>query len=554
MSATLEVAVDRETEQCSTTAEFWVGGERYSLGPADIHSVYPPEGSRGHFERTIPHIALSRDTLPWEREPGVANAPWLALLLLREEEVARTPLATMTLGAYRAACPSKPELEPGQQDSDQVQVITLDPALSKLLIPRFFELPVLSHVRGQVAGDQLREGVAMVLSQRLPQKGKNTLHLVSLEGRYASQTFDRVDQSCTLVSLKSWSFYCEEDAPQPQKPLARIFGELNTAWLMLPSTGVADDLVSRGRTPLPHHFRSGELGASWYAGPLVPGTAPQEEVPLPASSADALLDYHEKLGMFDVTYAAAWELGRLLAMENRTTRTALASWRRSRVLLSHHQRAAEGEHKHLPQIERTSNEYLSFGSAALIAWLKALRSLEGVPSRYLLPNEKMLPPESLRVFKADVRWLDALLDGALSLARLPRTTRTPEDQAAEDQLRIEVKAADWVSGFLLRSEVVSGWPGLVIEAKDRSQKVIVPQHRIELSPSISMCLFGDLVSAVSIRQHRDTLHLALQDSAGPSAWNNQNERVMRIDPRWSSSEFARNHLHHAEAMEIEVAW
>src|SRR5688572_25972934 len=62
---------------------FTVAGERFALNPADIHAVFPPEGSLGEHSNVLPHMILNRSTLPWEREAekGKQDAPWLALLL-----------------------------------------------------------------------------------------------------------------------------------------------------------------------------------------------------------------------------------------------------------------------------------------------------------------------------------------------------------------------------------------------------------------------------------------------------------------------------------------
>lgn len=50
----------------------------------------------------------------------------------------------------------------------------------------------------------------------------------------------------------------------------------------------------------------------------------------------------------------------------------------------------------------------------VISWLGRLRKLEGVPFRYIVPSEEMLPNNSIRFFHLDRNWLDAMVDGALS--------------------------------------------------------------------------------------------------------------------------------------------
>lgn len=546
VNVSLDVAVDAARERETAEAEFFIGGERYSLGPAAIASVYPPEGSRGHFLSGLPQIALSRDTLPWERDPGRPGTPWLALIVLHEAEAARCALVSTTLGAYRAQLGSrKPPLEPGQEDSDPVQTITIDAALAKHVVPAIDELHLLAHVRGHVEHGVLAEGVAVVVSKRLPKRGKNTAHLVSLEGRYlANGSFDITGRDTTLVSLKSWSFHAEEEAPNTNALLAKIFERLGSGWLELPGPPNAARFLSRGCVPLAHRSRARESGVSWYAGPLLPGGAEPMKVELPARSSDALLGYHPDLGMLEVSSAAAWELGRLLALENPAVRRQLSSWRRDRVLDLHHGAAQSGVHQHLPQVQRIARSDLSRGPGSLLDWLIELRKLNGVPYHYLVPDERMLPPESIRFFKADTSWIDALVDGVVSLAR-PNS----KVDAAEQALVSASHAGSWSTGFILRSAAVSGWPGLVIEGRDRHGAVLPVHHRVELSPSTTLCLFRETLGAVWIQPHQDTLHL--ERTHQPFA--DEAERVLQLSYS-GSAELAKALLHHADALELDVSW
>ena len=59
------------------------------------------------------------------------------------------------------------------------------------------------------------------------------------------------------------------------------------------------------------------------------------------------------------------------------------------------------------------SEEMAWGS--VVSWLSRLRLLEGVPFPYIVPSEGMLPNESIRFFHVDRNWLDALVDGALSV-------------------------------------------------------------------------------------------------------------------------------------------
>ncbi|HEY3581899.1 MAG TPA: hypothetical protein VGK82_15195 [Pyrinomonadaceae bacterium] len=115
-------------------------------------------------------------------------------------------------------------------------------------------------------------------------------------------------------------------------------------------------------------------------------------------------------------------------------------------------------------------------------WLGRLRLLKGVPFNYLVPDERMLPPESIRFFYLDINWIDSLLDGAFSIGRnLTKTENafshnldsavTPkvkqQGRAGAASVRAEALGVEpplaslqVVSGFLLRSTVVSAYRGI----------------------------------------------------------------------------------------------
>lgn len=115
-------------------------------------------------------------------------------------------------------------------------------------------------------------------------------------------------------------------------------------------------------------------------------------------------------------------------------------------------------------------------------WLGRLRLLKGVPFNYLVPDERMLPPESIRFFYLDMNWIDSLLDGAFSIGRnLTRTEQSSThnlDAAVTPKVNQHARAGaasvraealglrapnvslQVVSGFLLRSTVVSAYKGI----------------------------------------------------------------------------------------------
>ncbi|MGH3165986.1 MAG: hypothetical protein ACRDN0_08830, partial [Trebonia sp.] len=75
----------------SAAATFVVTGERFSIDPGEIDSVFPRYLANGEFDGVLAHVVFNRRTLPWERRintPRSArsypDAPWLAVLVCDE--------------------------------------------------------------------------------------------------------------------------------------------------------------------------------------------------------------------------------------------------------------------------------------------------------------------------------------------------------------------------------------------------------------------------------------------------------------------------------------
>ena len=85
-------------------------GPQVRLLASDVAGVFPAPDSDTSPDEFLPHIALTRRTLPWDRPGPVAGAPWLALLLLRQGELGRRsaeggagPVVPTTVGALKSS-------------------------------------------------------------------------------------------------------------------------------------------------------------------------------------------------------------------------------------------------------------------------------------------------------------------------------------------------------------------------------------------------------------------------------------------------------------------
>ncbi len=523
----------KEVSPFTVTRTFTIAGERFVLQPTLMHAAFPPEGSLGDHAHVLPHVIFNRSTLPWERATGsnAPNAPWLALLLFSEEEkpsAEKQTLAQISLKAlkdptrYAAKFPAL-TLESGQSEDDQVTVIDVKQSLLQSLLPAPAELALTAHVRQGTddAGKLVGEEVAVLIGKRLPlSNGMSTVHLVSLEGRYTSAGFNYQNAGANdlirLVSLFSWRFACVDE----QQSFAALLQNLDHApgTLRLPANAnaSAEKYLSMGCVAAPHFLRHGERTVSWYHGPLVPGNN-ATELALPARAADELVRYHPSTGMFDVSYAAVWELGRALVLKSNQISTRLYQWKRG-----HAQQVLQAEqrllHPHLPHAGQTANNAaLPQLPKEVEKWFQRLRLLHGVPFNYLVPDERMLPKESLRFFWLDAAWLDCLEDGAFSVGRVS------DAEQERDRTRAEAlpEAHPAITGFLMRSDVVAGWPGLLMEGYDfiadaatfaPTPDKLEPLRIARLSENVLLGLFAGELKTLDFHLKPETLHFGLEST------------------------------------------
>jgi hypothetical protein len=171
--------------------------------------------------------------------------------------------------------------------------------------------------------------------------------------------------------------------------------------------------------------------------------------------------------------------------------------------------------------------------AELRTWLSRLKILAGVPINYLVPDERMLPPESIRFFYLDMNWIDALIDGAFSIGRnLTEDSKAagmnldravgPHLQAQSLAGTAQIRAAafgvptpaltlDVVSGYVLRSSIVSRYPGLGTFAYDAAKNPL-PLLRFErLGPASDtlICLVDGDVAQADICEPPEALHYGI---------------------------------------------
>ncbi|WP_375230184.1 hypothetical protein [Roseobacter sp. S98] len=180
----------------------------------------------------------------------------------------------------------------------------------------------------------------------------------------------------------------------------------------------------------------------------------------------------------------------------------------------------------------------------ILAFLAKLRMLEGVPFNNIVPDTELLPHESIRFFYLDRAWTDALVQGALSVATA-NTIERAQLEALYPQIEKEIDDAERrnrapgseprlkgtagvVTGFLMRSAAVAGWPGMHVRAyrdepADSDVEILPESHssrikllRLErLSPAVLLALFDGIPKVLHIEEPRQGVQFGVNFDRRP---------------------------------------
>tara|TARA_R110002051_G_scaffold86498_2_gene152388 strand:- start:60306 stop:61937 length:1632 start_codon:yes stop_codon:yes gene_type:complete len=268
----------------------------------------------------------------------------------------------------------KRKLDLWESPSDQCNFIDLPVDLFTAIVPYcntqcgtspenpIDELSLLAHIRNINTDNKIIDGLtgdgcyAVVVGNRFPKNPtsgptgiESTACLVSLEGFQgylnATPSFAANTKYVRMAVLANWQFV--NNGPDD---IGDLMEELdvgmlnmtgNTPIVNTPPTvteATASDFVefafNAGYAALNHQTRVGEHTVSWYRGPFSPFNIPligpnSENNYMNYTSSDQALRYNLKSGLFDISYAAAWQLGKLLALQNRYFASAVYNYKNS---------------------------------------------------------------------------------------------------------------------------------------------------------------------------------------------------------------------------------
>ncbi|KJZ70939.1 hypothetical protein HIM_09690 [Hirsutella minnesotensis 3608] len=399
------------------------------------------------------------------------------------------------------------------------------------------------------------------------------VHLTSIEG-VESMSLPNASQGTkyvALCSLYSWNYTVLPpnalNVPDAFEQLGRTLNVLRAPDRIIDPLQASNEkikqLVARrlrdGYTLVKYRAQTGEATVALYRGPLTPTHVSSLEYLTACSNSGSDLQIMDKqLGIMDLTYLIAWQVGRTMALGDQSFTAALGRLRssihtvaaasaklqivkevdetafrtRKNVLtdirdiaknlatIHLNPRGSRDQSNHVfapggakrrwfrPRLGRKDRPNMRFGSSrvqnkypdaalkaaraiarstsgdifdetndpqstdwmTVLSWLVDRMFLAGVPAHCLIPDSTFLEPESLRFFHIDRNWVDALIDGALSLG----------NHWGIDEDRVAIKKAlnDYINhvpegqtspvqipsyGFFLRSDLVTMFPDLRVE-------------------------------------------------------------------------------------------
>lgn len=328
---------------------FTVQAPQFTIDATIVQSVFPPNGGTDQYDTTAASLVLADPSLPWERniDPGgppigLTNpVPWMALLIFNSDEIVLQPGTSspilVTTVKDVIAPPSGalgPSITvPDSMLSSQCQTITITAEAFRSLMPYLSEIPFLAHCRAVNTASEGETLLSVLLCNRLAIASAPSTqyyaHLVSLEGfsQYLGPDGTPFTQTYVqLVSLYNWSF---TSLPESALNFSALVSGLiaseqdgSGGALLLPQPdGSAVQRLAQGYVPLTYNTIDGDQTFAWYRGPLS-AVQPQPVPPVgdppvdvsSATNADELTIYIADEGLFDLSYAAAWNAGRQLAL------------------------------------------------------------------------------------------------------------------------------------------------------------------------------------------------------------------------------------------------
>lgn len=335
----------------SNTKDFCVAVNTEILAENEVFSVHPLPGQSGDFSAELPFIVLNNPAYPWMKydpESKEKPIPWPALIVISEKEIIEEKDVLYS------------ELKDSQEDgnnvffrynndeklcnpNDKVHVITIAKNTFEKIMPSQQDRYWLTHCKKidlSDAEDKTTQNdgyFSVIIANRFPpykaeqiittenkdeinDKITNTVHLI------AAYLYDNCEyqnyQYVKMISLYHWKIYSDTDIVD--KAFEPLVNGLNKG---------SDSYKSsvHKQTLKPHYLRTGEKTYSLYHSPIQPINydRAQNLNGEKRYTSDGRLIYYKNHGIFDASYAAAFNLGRIVTLSHKTEAQQIVNWRKN---------------------------------------------------------------------------------------------------------------------------------------------------------------------------------------------------------------------------------
>lgn len=330
-----------QRDDFTVTKEFYIAANLQTVAQEDVFQVYPAPRQQGDFSGTLPFIVLNNEVYPWIRhwtaDVDGLRIPWLALILVSEKEgpvetdVTYAELAGLQESGVFFPYDGKAVTTCGKDD--MLHILTVPLETYQAVMPAVEDLPWLTHAKfvnlsaTEDAVSQQDGWFSTIVANRfVPSDGdtplKTTAHLICVDG-YLNGSIPRDCQRVRFLSLYHWDMYSEKTEDRSFVSLVNGLGQ---------NVGQVSESSLK-----PHYLRTGEKTYSVYHSPLQPFSSCRNDSinGEETYTADGRLIYDPQTGILDVSYAAAFNLGRLITLSRPGEAEKIAAWRKESAVKRH---------------------------------------------------------------------------------------------------------------------------------------------------------------------------------------------------------------------------
>jgi hypothetical protein len=325
----------------SITKDFYVTANTETISPDEIFSVYPLPEQQGDFSGTLPFMVLNNKNYPWMRhwtaDIDALPIPYLALIVISEDEEAQeSDIQYSALAGLKESGVFFPYNEKSVSTckaEDTIHILSIPKKTYTEIMPAKEDLPWLTHakfVNLSASEDSISEKdgwfSTIIANRFIPSKKnasvKSTVHLISVDA-YLNNPIPANCERVRFISMYHWNVYSEKTE---EKSFVSLINGLERN-----SASVKEKSLK------PHFLRSGEKTYSFYRSPLLPlHSARYENINGEEKfTADGRLIYDAENGIFDVSYSAAFNIGRFITLSRRAEAEKIVAWRKNESVEHH---------------------------------------------------------------------------------------------------------------------------------------------------------------------------------------------------------------------------